>query len=389
MAKSMGDDSNFISEESDNNIFNRSDNVAVANSDVEIIDVNKLKTKMAALKMFVTEQLYIIKQSVGSPKTSVCNCSSKNNIYIDSLYDQIDYLREESKMKNSIIQSLLCHSPSKNVNDEGDTSSPISEETKNGYFNNNLDNLLDKAIDDSFVDTKENDHKKDEDSSKPLEHKNITIRKKKKKKYHSEKLDNRDSNNNNKDDKNSNHDRIDSNNRSTSSSNSKETVFILGDSVVKKVNGFYLTRCIKHKFLVKGRPFSSAKTRCIYDHAKPTLRELNPECSILHVCTNDLNTEKTASQISKSILHLANSLKNETNTIHFSLIVPRNDHLNNKVNEVNSRLINMCQQRNINIINHTDTIDPSKHLNESLFHLNRYGAIEFANKFKKILCNLD
>ena len=39
MANSMGDDSSFISEESDNNIFNRSD-VAVANRDVEIIDVN-------------------------------------------------------------------------------------------------------------------------------------------------------------------------------------------------------------------------------------------------------------------------------------------------------------------------------------------------------------
>ena len=49
----------------------------------------------------------------------------------------------------------------------------------------------------------------------------------------------------------------------------------------------------------------------------------------------------------------------------------------------------MCQQQNIKIINHTDTIDPSKHLNESLFRLNRYGAIEFANNFKKILCNLD
>ena len=49
----------------------------------------------------------------------------------------------------------------------------------------------------------------------------------------------------------------------------------------------------------------------------------------------------------------------------------------------------MCQQWNIKIINHTDTIDPSKHLNESLFHLNRYGAIEFGNNFKKNLCNLD
>ena len=153
--------------------------------------------------------------------------------------------------------------------------------------------------------------------------------------------------------------------------------------MVKKVNGFYLTRNIKHKFLVKVRPFSSAKTRCMYDHAKPTITELN------HFGNNDLNTENKASQVLKLILDLANSLKNETNTIYFSLIVPWNDHLNNNVNEVNSCLINMCQQRNIKIINHTDTIDPSKHLNESLFRLNRYGAIEFANNFKKILCNLD
>ena len=52
-------------------------------------------------------------------------------------------------------------------------------------------------------------------------------------------------------------------------------------------------------------------------------------------------------------------------------------------------MINISQQWNIKIINHTNTIDPSKHLNESLFHLNRYGAIEFANNFKKILCNSD
>ena len=74
------------------------------------------------------------------------------------------------------------------------------------------------------------------------------------------------------------------------------------------------------------------------------IQHLNPEHIILHVDTNGLNTEKTASQVSKSILDLANSLKNETNTIHVSLIVPRNDRLNTKVNEVNSRLINMCQQ---------------------------------------------
>ena len=198
MANSMGDDSSFIREEADNNIFNSRDNSTVANSDVETNDINKLKTEVVALKMFVTEQLYIIKQSVGSPKTSVCNCSSKNNIYIDSLLDQINYLREENKMKNSIIQSLLCHSSSKNVDDKRDNSSPISEMADNGNLNNDLDNrlhiaaddnfaetkenLFDKVVDDNFVDTKENDHEKDEDSGKPLEHKYVKTRKKRKRK---------------------------------------------------------------------------------------------------------------------------------------------------------------------------------------------------------------
>ena len=79
--------------------------------------------------------------------------------------------------------------------------------------------------------------------------------------------------------------------------------------MVKKVNGFYLTRNIKHKFLVKVRLFGSAKTRCMYDHAKPTIRELNPEHIILHVSNNDTNTEKTASQISKSIMRIFYRMK--------------------------------------------------------------------------------
>ena len=295
-------------------------------------------------------------------------------------------------MKNSIIQSLLCHSPSKNVNNykhKDDNSSPVSEKAENDNVNNDPDNLLDKVVDDNFIDTKEGDHEKDEDSSKSLEHNNVTNRKKKKKKNHCEELDNNDNNNNNKHGKNSNHNRTDNNNRSTSSSSSREAAFILGDSMFKKVNDFYLTKNIKHKFLVKVRPFRSAKTICLYDHAKPTIRELNPEHIILQVGTNDLNSAKASSQISKSILDLANSLKNETNTIHVSLIVPRNENLNNKVTEVNTHLINMCQQQSTKIINYTDTIDPSKHLNESLFHLNRYGAIEFGNNFNKLLCNLD
>ena len=92
--------------------------------------------------------------------------------------------------------------------------------------------------------------------------------------------------------------------------NAKETVFILGDSMVNKVNGVLLTRNINHKYLVKVRPFSSAKVSYMSDHVKPTLRDLNPEHIILHVCTNDYNTKTVASQIGKSIIVLLSVIKN-------------------------------------------------------------------------------
>ena len=56
-------------------------------------------------------------------------------------------------MKNSVIHSLLCCSPSKNVNDKGDNNSPISEEVENDNLNSNLHDLFDKAVDDSFAET--------------------------------------------------------------------------------------------------------------------------------------------------------------------------------------------------------------------------------------------
>ena len=252
MAKIMGDNSSFINEESDNKFSDCSDDTVVTNSDVN--DVTKLKTELMALKMFVTDQLYILKQSVGCPTTSECYFSSKESIYINSLHDQINYLKEENKIKNSIIQSLLCHSPSKNINDKNDP-----------------DNLSDKDVEgDTHVDKVDNE--KDEGRNKPIELKNVTKRKKKKKKKkdHSEELDN---SNIKEHDKSNRHNKIDNDTRNASPSKTKKSVFILGDSMVKKVNGFYLTKDIKHKFLVKVRSFSSAKTRCMYDHAKPTIRE--------------------------------------------------------------------------------------------------------------------
>ena len=124
-----------------------------------------------------------------------------------------------------------------------------------------------------------------------------------------------------------------------------KNVFILGDSIVKNLNFVLLTKAINHKCIVKVRPFDSAKVQFMYDHVKLTIRDVNPGNIILCVETTDLNSVKTSSQISRSIIDLAVSLK--TNTIKISLITPRNDHLNNNGSKVNNLLVNMCGERHI------------------------------------------
>ena len=146
---------------------------------------------------------------------------------------------------------------------------------------------------------------------------NITFRSKKFKKYNKiNKNGNNNNNSNNNENSNKNKSSNDNKVNSTPSSpTSKETVFILGDSMVKKLNGFLLTRKLNHKCLVKVRPFNSAKVRCMHDHVKPTVRDFDPDHIILHCGTNDPNSDRTSSQIAREIIDTALSLKSDKNEI--------------------------------------------------------------------------
>ena len=103
----------------------------------------------------------------------------------------------------------------------------------------------------------------------------------------------------------------------------RKTAFIIGDSMVKKIDGYLLTSSVNHKYIAKVRPFLSAKT--MLDYIRPTKRDFNPDVYLLHVGTNDLSTNKSPEQISMDILNLANSLKLDNNTVIVSSIVPRDD----------------------------------------------------------------
>ena len=83
----------------------------------------------------------------------------------------------------------------------------------------------------------------------------------------------------------------------------------------------------------------------MHEYVKPTVRGFNPDHIILHCGTNDLNSGRIASQIARSIIELALSLKSKDSKISISLIVPRNDKLNNKASEGNCHLVHRCAER--------------------------------------------
>lgn len=72
----------------------------------------------------------------------------------------------------------------------------------------------------------------------------------------------------------------------------KTNVYILIHCVVKKLNGYLLTKEIKHQHLVKVRSFLVAKISCMADYVTTNLREVNPDYIILHAGASDLRAEK-------------------------------------------------------------------------------------------------
>ena len=54
------------------------------------------------------------------------------------------------------------------------------------------------------------------------------------------------------------------------------------------MDGYLVAGSLNKKFIVKARPFSSAKTEDMHDFLKPSERDFDPNIFILHVGTNNL-----------------------------------------------------------------------------------------------------
>ena len=74
----MEEEINVISKDvHENSSFDRSDNTTVENCDADITNLKIVKAELSALKMFVTEQIYLVKQQLGIPKNAECEQTMK------------------------------------------------------------------------------------------------------------------------------------------------------------------------------------------------------------------------------------------------------------------------------------------------------------------------
>ena len=158
--------------------------------------------------------------------------------------------------------------------------------------------------------------------------------------------------------------------------------------MVKELNGFELSKSIKHKYSVRVRFPPSVKTSCINDNVKPVIRNQEADHIILHTETNDLSSDKTPLQICNDIVNLAASIKNKDIKVTISEIVERNDTLNEKAILVNEYLSKICKTIGLTIIKHRN-INPDFHLSQSKLHLNKKGNTIFASNFRRYLSNLN
>ena len=121
---------------------------------------------------------------------------------------------------------------------------------------------------------------------------------------------------------------------------------IVGDSMVRKVFGDKLSNSLNNNHHVVLRSFGGAKTQCMEDYIKPTIK-LSPNQIIIHCDTNNLASNEEPKTIADNIINLAMNAKSDNHKVAISGIFPRRDRHNQKAKQVNDILKQSCVDENI------------------------------------------
>ncbi|CAH3140907.1 unnamed protein product, partial [Porites evermanni] len=153
----------------------------------------------------------------------------------------------------------------------------------------------------------------------------------------------------------------------TKSENDRITV-VVGDSIMKNLQGRKLAKAVGHRVVVKA--FPGATIHDMKSHIILTV-ERCPDQICLHIGTNDLKS-KEPNVAADAIVDLAREIENscDAETV-LSEITTRNDAHSDAVKTVNRRLKQFSRQNGWKLISHANITQNG--LNKGGLHLNREG----------------
>ena len=154
---------------------------------------------------------------------------------------------------------------------------------------------------------------------------------------------------------------------------SKPVIVIAGDSMVKNINGWMLSRAENGKV----HSFIGTGSNNITDFLKQMLRN-KPTRIILQCGTNDLGRHSTEETVNNIKNNLVNAIKSHGTQCSVSEIITRGGQLEKNVIEVNNKLKNILS-KDIGSIEHANI--EMEHLNNSKLHLNKRGTGRLAYNF--------
>jgi lysophospholipase L1-like esterase len=175
--------------------------------------------------------------------------------------------------------------------------------------------------------------------------------------------------------------------RPTKYDKQKQTVAILGDSMIKHMNKKRLQNGLSHNIKLKTFPGATAADMAHY--VKPALMA-KPDVVILHVGTNDIKNN-SPEKVVQSICNLGKGIRKQQNKIDLILssIITRNDDpsLATKVTKCNKLLNDLCIEQNWGLVDNSN-IDKYQ-LNSYCLHLNTKGSASLAKNIKNYLKNIN
>ena len=242
-----------------------------------------------------------------------------------SLKEEVTSIRKEYMIKTVIIKSFT---------DKNQLAVPLSLQNEHPNSESNISLANNEKINITKISTK-NEHHRDNSSLLAKENNKVTERKNDEKEK--PKLKN----------------------------SAVKNILILGDSIIKNVDGWRLNRRIKS--IASVRLISGAKTKTMKHHIMGCLEDESRDTIPLHHGRNNLRSEESPEKIASNIINVDFFAKNEKEIVYVSGLTVRNNKYDRKRKEVKVILKKKCNDENLSFIDNGN-INP-RMLNKSGLHL--------------------